>query len=247
MAEKKKPKPGPSTGGSSTSRIKKPKGSQPLTLGTGGLRTGKVSKKQQAGTRKVVGAIAAVTPVGRAAKGASNLAGKAINQGTRKKYGAGVYQTDGIRPGVKDAVQARKISKGLEKYWKKEAAKSGSNAPKQPNYPSGLVSVKNKPRKPAGLETRGKRVTVQQTTDRARAQLSKVEMRKYSGATPKKSDKEISRIGTRVRARNMVPENVAYARENLAKLHGAKTKDAKMRKAIQAANKRGLKAANKKK
>jgi hypothetical protein len=65
MAEKKKPKPGPSTGGSSTSRIKRPKGSQPLTLGTGGLRTGKVSKKQMAGTRKVVGAIAAVTPVGR--------------------------------------------------------------------------------------------------------------------------------------------------------------------------------------
>ena len=73
MAEKKKPKPGPSTGGSSTSRIKRPEGSQPLTLGTGGLRTGKVSKKQMAGTRKVVGAIAAVTPVGRVARGADNL------------------------------------------------------------------------------------------------------------------------------------------------------------------------------
>ena len=120
MAEKKKPKPGPSTGGSSTSRIKKPKGSQPLTLGTGGLRTTKVSKKQMAGTRKVVGAIAAVTPVGRAAKGASNLAGKAINKGTRKKYEAGVYQTDGIRPGIKDAIQARKVSKSFKKYWEKQ-------------------------------------------------------------------------------------------------------------------------------
>jgi hypothetical protein len=53
MAEKKKPKPGPSTGGKVTSRIKKPKGSQPLTLGTGGLRTSKVSKKQMSETRKV--------------------------------------------------------------------------------------------------------------------------------------------------------------------------------------------------
>jgi hypothetical protein len=80
MAEKKKPKPGPSTGGSSTSRIKRPKGSQPLTLGTGGLRTGKVSKAQQAGTRKVVGAIASATPVGKAAsvatKAARNVTGK---------------------------------------------------------------------------------------------------------------------------------------------------------------------------
>ena len=87
MAEKKKPrppKPGPSTGGSSTSRIKKPKGTQPLTLGTG-LRTSKVSKKQQAGTRKVVGAIAAVTPVGRAAKAASKIASKAAKVAKGKK------------------------------------------------------------------------------------------------------------------------------------------------------------------
>jgi hypothetical protein len=69
MAEKKKPKPGPSTGGSSKSSVKRPKGSQPLTLGTGGLRTGKVSKKQQAGTRKVVGALAAtLVPAVRGAK-----------------------------------------------------------------------------------------------------------------------------------------------------------------------------------
>lgn len=74
MAEKKKPKPGPSTGGSSTSRIKKPKGSQPLTLGVGGIRTSKVSKKQMAGTRKVVGAIVTTAiPVAKVVKVASGI------------------------------------------------------------------------------------------------------------------------------------------------------------------------------
>jgi hypothetical protein len=112
MAEKKKPKPGPSTGGSSTSRIKKPKGSQPLTLGTGGLRTGKVSKKQMAGTRKVVGAIAAVTPVGRVARGADKLIGKAITRSTRKKW----VQIDIPKPttktsATKQSIKERKLTK----------------------------------------------------------------------------------------------------------------------------------------
>jgi hypothetical protein len=80
MADKKKPKPGPSTGGSSTSRIKKPKGSQPLTLGTGGLRTSKISKKQQAGTRKVVGNIALAAVGG----GVGGLMGKQITKNVAK-------------------------------------------------------------------------------------------------------------------------------------------------------------------
>lgn len=248
MAEKKKPrppKPGPSTGGSSTSRIKKPKGTQPLTLGTGGLRTSKISKKQMAGTRKVVGAIAAVTPVGRLAKGASKGAAKAFNK-LNNPPGRAPFLGTRTQELKYKTIGARKNAK-FDKYLAKEVRLSGKDAPKQPKYPSGLVSVKNKPSKSVGLETRGKKVTVKETTDRARAQLGKAEMRKYSGAKPKKSDKEISRIGTRVRATRMVPEEVAYARENLAKLHGAKTKDAKMRKALQTANKRGLKAANKKK
>jgi hypothetical protein len=116
MAEKKKPKPGPSTGGSSKSRIKRPKGSQPLTLGTGGLRTGKVSKKQQAGTRKVVGAIASVTPVGRVAKaatkGADKLIGKAITKSTNKKW----TQLDIPKPttkisATKQSIRERKLTK----------------------------------------------------------------------------------------------------------------------------------------
>ena len=90
MAEKKKPrppKPGPSTGGSSTSRIKKPKGSQPLTLGTGGLRTSKISKKQQAGTRKVVGAIVGTAiPAAKVAKVASGISKAKKVAATQAKY-----------------------------------------------------------------------------------------------------------------------------------------------------------------
>jgi hypothetical protein len=80
MAEKKKPKPGPSTGGKVTSRIDKPKGTQPLTLGSGGLRTGKVSKEQQAGTRKVLANIA-VTAIG---GGVAGAIGKAATRAVAK-------------------------------------------------------------------------------------------------------------------------------------------------------------------
>jgi hypothetical protein len=80
MAEKKKPKPGPSTGGKVTSRIDRPKGTQPLTLGSGGLRTGKVSKKQQEGTRKVLANIA-VTAIG---GGVAGAIGKAATRAVAK-------------------------------------------------------------------------------------------------------------------------------------------------------------------
>jgi hypothetical protein len=128
MAEKKKPKPGPSTGGSSTSRIKKPKGSQPLTLGTGGLRTGKVSKKQMAGTRKVVGAIAAVTPVGRLATGAvkasrtTGIAGHGASKTAKQSFGkyatrVEVKSKTARKIGDKiSGASSKKVQKRLNKY-----------------------------------------------------------------------------------------------------------------------------------
>jgi hypothetical protein len=82
MAEKKKPKPGPSTGGKVTSRIKKPKGSQPLTLGTGGLRTSKVSKKQMSETRKVAATAATLAFPG--AKAARTVASFVSKQTAKK-------------------------------------------------------------------------------------------------------------------------------------------------------------------
>jgi hypothetical protein len=87
MAEKKKPKPEPSTGGKVTSRIKRPKGTQPLTLGTGGLRTGKVSKKQMSETRKV--AATAATLAIPAAKAAKVVSG-AVSRIAAKKTAPGV-------------------------------------------------------------------------------------------------------------------------------------------------------------
>jgi len=136
MAEKKKPKPGPSTGGSSTSRIKRPKGSQPLTLGTGGLRTGKVSKKQQAGTRKVVGAIAAATPVGRLATGAvkasrtSGIAGFGAARTPAQNFGKYANRVDvksktARKLGDKiSGASSKKVQKNLNKYAAKDV-KSG--------------------------------------------------------------------------------------------------------------------------
>ena len=86
MAEKKKPKPGPSTGGSSKSRIKRPKGSQPLTLGTGGLRTDRVSKKQMSETRKVVATAATLAlPAAKVARGVAS----AVSKAAAKKTGPG--------------------------------------------------------------------------------------------------------------------------------------------------------------
>lgn len=76
------PKRTVSTGGSSTSRIKKPKGTQSLTLGSG-QRTRKISQAQKSGTRKVVGAIAAITPVGRVAKRLNNPSNRAPFLGSR--------------------------------------------------------------------------------------------------------------------------------------------------------------------
>lgn len=129
MAEKKKPKPGPSTGGSSTSRIKRPKGSQPLTLGTGGLRTGKVSKKQQAGTRKVVGAIAAVTPVGRLATGAvkasrtTGIAGFGASKTAKQNFGKYAQLNSEVKSKTARKIgdkisgaSSKKVQKKLNKY-----------------------------------------------------------------------------------------------------------------------------------
>lgn len=83
MASKKKKddKSGPSTGGKVTSRIKKPKGDQPLTLGSGGLRTGKVSKKQMSETRKAAATAATLAfPGAKAAK----TVGKFVSRQTAK-------------------------------------------------------------------------------------------------------------------------------------------------------------------
>jgi hypothetical protein len=68
MAEKKKPKPGPSTGGSVTSRMKDTGKKVPVTSVTPRATVSKPSKAQIAGTRKVVGAIASATVGGKAVK-----------------------------------------------------------------------------------------------------------------------------------------------------------------------------------
>jgi hypothetical protein len=95
MAEKKKPKPGPSTGGKVTSRIDRPKGTQPLTLGSGGLRTGKVSKKQQEGTRKVLANIA-VTAIGGGVAGAiGKAATRAVAKSATPKAAAALNKSRG--------------------------------------------------------------------------------------------------------------------------------------------------------
>lgn len=74
--EKKDDKAGPSTGGKVTSRIDSPKGTQPLTLGTG-LRTDKVSKKQMSETRKVVATAATLAfPGAKAAKMVASFVSK---------------------------------------------------------------------------------------------------------------------------------------------------------------------------
>jgi hypothetical protein len=165
MAEKKKPKPGPSTGGSSTSRIKRPKGSQPLTLGTGGLRTGKVSKKQQAGTRKVVGALAAATPIGRAAKAGTAAVKTAKLTSDIKKY----RKLDKKLTAIKR--QVAHSSKPLTEAQKKEY-KYLSNEVRKPKYtkprPGGAAVAKkvvDKDLRP--LPQRGKRATPAETKERA--------------------------------------------------------------------------------
>jgi hypothetical protein len=169
MAEKKKPKPGPSTGGSSTSRIKRPKGSQPLTLGTGGLRTGKVSKKQQAGTRKVVGAIAAVTPAGRVAKAATKGA---------KKVAFEVSYAKKTKPMLKRYNEALKKQKYNDKIDKV--------GPKQPKYPSNLVSVKPKAgtewAKRKGLEGRGQKTTKGSVEHNAKYVKWKLDEKRMAGS-----------------------------------------------------------------
>jgi hypothetical protein len=103
MAEKKKPKPGPSTGGSSTSRIKRPKGSQPLTLGTGGIRTGKVSKKQMSETRKVAATVGTLAfPGAKAARAVASF----VSKQTAKTTAAGAPKTvtRTFKQGKKDSV-----------------------------------------------------------------------------------------------------------------------------------------------
>lgn len=104
MATKKKKedsKPGPSTGGKVTSRINKAKGTQPLTLGTGGLRTSKISKKQMAGTRKaVVGAATALTGVGGAARVAATSAARAA---ARKEVKTAVSEVQKIAKGIMES------------------------------------------------------------------------------------------------------------------------------------------------
>jgi hypothetical protein len=243
MAEKKKPKPGPSTGGSSTSRIKRPKGSQPLTLGTGGLRTGKVSKKQQAGTRKVVGALAAATPVGRAAKTANVLGGKAVSAVVRKTNPGYAPGFSAFNKGIGKNISEGKAIRTRRKADAKETRLSGAGAPKQPKYPSNVKSVKNKPSKTVGLETRGKKATVTETSDRARYLLY------TEGIKGKKRDASVLKAANRVKTTGtpQFSRGVSEAREGLAKLHGVKTKDMKMAKAIRKANKRALKSVNKKK
>ena len=87
MATKKKKddRSGPSTGGKVTSRIDKPKGTQPLTLGSGGLRTSKISKAQQTGTRKALAAIALTAiPMGAGAR-VGATAGKAVAKALGKE------------------------------------------------------------------------------------------------------------------------------------------------------------------
>jgi hypothetical protein len=67
MAEKKKPKPGPSTGGKVTSRMKDTGKKVPVTSVTPRATVSKPSKAQISGTRKVVGALTSATVAGRAA------------------------------------------------------------------------------------------------------------------------------------------------------------------------------------
>lgn len=81
MAAKKKPvkKSGPSTGGKVTSRVRdEDSGNKkvPVTSVTPKATTPKPSTKRVAGTRKVVGAIAAATPAGRAGRAAATTVKK---------------------------------------------------------------------------------------------------------------------------------------------------------------------------
>jgi hypothetical protein len=228
MAEKKKPKPGPSTGGSSKSRIKRPKGSQPLTLGTGGLRTGKVSKKQQAGTRKVVGAIAAATPAGRVAKAATKGA---------KKVAFEVSYAKKTKPMLKRYNEALKKQKYNDKIDKV--------GPKQPKYPSNLVSVKNKPSKTVGLETRGKRRTREDVSSKASNYLwNKKERTGDYGVDYLQSFRPGSK-NYRLEGKALKVTRTNNKRINISNTPSGFS--AITTKADKAANKRGLKAANKKK
>ena len=150
MAEKKKPKPGPSTGGSSTSRIKKPKGTQPLTLGTGGLRTSKISKKQQAGTRKVVGAIAAVTPAARLATGAvkasrtTGIQGFGASMTPKQNFGRYAQLNSEVKSKTARKIgdkisgaSSKKVQKKLNKYADADV-KAGFAEPGWGNHPASL-------------------------------------------------------------------------------------------------------------
>ncbi len=122
------PKRTVSTGGSSTSRIKKPKGTQSLTLGSG-QRTRKISQAQKAGTRKVVGAIAAITPAGRLATGAvkasrtTGIAGFGASKTAKQNFGkyaqlkSEVKSKTARKIGDKiSGASSKKVQKRLNKY-----------------------------------------------------------------------------------------------------------------------------------
>jgi hypothetical protein len=189
-----------------------------------------VSKKQQAGTRKVVGAIASVTPVGKAVGAAKKISKVASHNRGQRAFGK--YKT---------------------KEWAKEDRLAGVGAPKQPNYPSNLKSVKNKPSKTVGLETRGKRISSQETLKRAQERLTK------KGIRGKKFDPTVVKIVHRQRTGDAydIPSRRGtsdfYQREmSRAQLLGSKKAGTvkgikKTTKVLSASEKRALKAANKKK
>lgn len=122
------PKRTVSTGGSSTSRIKKPKGNQSLTLGSG-QRTRKISQAQKAGTRKVVGAIAAITPVGRLATGAvkasrtTGIAGFGASKTAKQNFGKYAQLNGEVKSKTARKIgdkisgaSSKKVQKKLNKY-----------------------------------------------------------------------------------------------------------------------------------
>jgi hypothetical protein len=228
----KKPKPPVPTKPKPTPKKKKPTAQVPVTSVTPRSTVKKPSAKQVAGTRKVVGAIAAVTPVGAARRGAATVARK-------------VYQNRREFQGAKEVAKKKRLS--------------GAGAPKQPNYPSGLVNVKNKPSKNIGLETRGKRRSSSEVRTNAEVyRWNKLEDTTAYGQPTMKSFKAGSKNNKSIKKatkaanpqRIKITGDTVYLRkaeEGLAKLYKVDKGSPQMRKVLKAANKRGLKAANKKK
>ena len=134
-----KPKPGPSTGGKVTSKIDRPKGTQPLTLGTGGIRTKKVSKKQMSETRKIAGVVAtSLIPAGKLAKMTASYRSKSA---ARK-----------LEPGG-EIIKSRKFKQGKDSITMEYPKKSGGGTASPIKGTKVNVTYKTKAQSPLQVAT----------------------------------------------------------------------------------------------